>query len=347
LVLTSPTTPVDPSSGQMLEAALKNARDRSAGIEPEPAASRPGPPTPEPSRQASEVLPRGGWAVKKAGLLSGLTLISGLAFILFWMEPFSGSPLPSPSGAVSATGQGVSLGHHKVPMLSIPRPQETTPSSAKQSDRSSEGRKIGDQQSDRSSADRKISELLAKAHDQLARYHLTSPPGDNGYETYRQIMALDPSNQAAASLVPRIVATYRRLALGAKSSGRLRKSLQYVDSGLKVRSEDPVLLALQTRLRERIYKKARIQLEQVKPVEQQKRGKAVVQAAPGKRRQADRKSTESTLSKPEERTEERQPVRLDRAKAVKKVNKQPKADTEQPQDNGKEAERKHFLFGTF
>jgi hypothetical protein len=47
--------------------------------------------------------------------------------------------------------------------------------------------------------DQKLADLLIKAQKQLTKYHLSLPPGDNCSETYQQILALDPSNQAAQS----------------------------------------------------------------------------------------------------------------------------------------------------
>nr|MDQ2696852.1 hypothetical protein [Pseudomonadota bacterium] len=57
-----------------------------------------------------------------------------------------------------------------------------------------------------------IDRLLAKAEQQWQEKRLTRPFGDNAYETYRQILRLDPDNSAAREGVARIVAYYEEQA---------------------------------------------------------------------------------------------------------------------------------------
>lgn len=184
--------------------------------------------------------------------------------------------------------------------------------------------------------DRKIAELQAVAQEQLARYRLTSPAGDNSYETYRRILALDPSSPVAEDIATRIGKAYRRLALGAKAEGRLQQGLKFVGNGLRIRPEDSALLALQTELNTGIDEQNRLKIEQ------QERRRAAERAEIEERRKA-----EQALA--ERKKEEAERIQLERQRAEQQAKEQPETRvvTEQPETNGNGSEKHSRLFGTF
>jgi serine/threonine protein kinase len=260
-------------------------------------------------------------AMKKAAFLSASALAVGLSVALLWLALFSGSPQPSPRAA-SATQGDKFLESHQVLAGSNPRQSEKMP--------------LSPRQGDRSAMDSKVGELLARAHEQLARYRLTSPTGDNCYETYRQIVALDPASQAAQSIKNSIGEAYRRLALGAKTRGRLKQGLLYADKGLKVQPEDPMLLALQVELRSGIAEQIGIKIERPE------RQRAVEQAEIEEVREA-----EQALA--ERNSKEAELIQLERQRAEQEVKEQPKPKVviEQPETTGKDPDKHSRLFGTF
>lgn len=194
----------------------------------------------------------------------------------------------------------------------------------------------------RPAVDRKVAALLAKARNQLAGYRLMTPVGDNSYETYQQIVALDPSSQAAESVADKIIAAYRRLALGAIAKGRLQQGLRYVGTGLRVRPDDPTLLALRSELRTAITEKIRIENEQARLAEQQARRRAAQQASIDEKRKAEEKLAQRRMQQVEHARREKQ-------NAQQAVEEQKKIETEidLPKDTEKEADRQSRLFGTF
>ena len=74
-----------------------------------------------------------------------------------------------------------------------------------------------------SDARQDVSRLLAQADDQTARLALTVPSGDNALETYQQVLAIDPHNEAAQSgieLIGMLLMEQSRLATGSLMSAR-------------------------------------------------------------------------------------------------------------------------------
>lgn len=199
--------------------------------------------------------------------------------------------------------------------------------------------------SDQPSVDQKVAGLIAKAQAQLSSYRLTSPAGDNSYETYRQILALDPSSREAQSIATSIAETYRKLALGAKDKGRLYQGLAYVDKGLEIRPEDSVLLALKAELRIRIDEQIRNKAEQSKRIQQ----RAAEQAAIEAKRRAELETAKRLKQEAERSRQELDRARLEKQKAIQEFKNQQKAKTEieQPEVTGKETGYKNRLFGTF
>jgi tetratricopeptide (TPR) repeat protein len=107
--------------------------------------------------------------------------------------------------------------------------------------------------------EREVKRLLALADRQIKTLRLTQPLGDNAYESYRQVMALDSGNTKAQAGLVRIVKRYKELALHSKRKGELQESLSYLEKGLKILPENAALLGLreevQTQLAD-IHRKA-------------------------------------------------------------------------------------------
>lgn len=53
-----------------------------------------------------------------------------------------------------------------------------------------------------------VQTLLQRAEQQMRAGQLTKPPGDSAYETYRQVLRLDPQNAVAKDGIAKIVAHY-------------------------------------------------------------------------------------------------------------------------------------------
>lgn len=195
---------------------------------------------------------------------------------------------------------------------------------------------------DPSSTDQEIEALVVRAHGQLATYSLTSPAGDNCYETYQQILFLDPSGQRAESVLKEIGKAYHRLALSAQRKSDLHQSLTLVGKGLALRPKDSSLLALQDDLRMKLVEQTRIKQGQTKRMEQQEitraaklasmeqRLNAKIQLEARRRKEAEREPIE----KPEDVPETAEPSKV-------KVNIEPTKSAAEPSDNRKR------LFGTF
>lgn len=202
---------------------------------------------------------------------------------------------------------------------------------------------------DRTAVDQTVADLMARAQVQLSAYRLTSPAGDNSYETYRQILALDPASPEAASLATRIAATYRKLAIGAKAKGGLRQGLAYIDKGLKIRPGDSALLALQAELQTRIDKQIRIKAERARLAEQREHRRAAEQAAIEARRKAELELSKRQGQTTRQHRPEPDRTRMNKQQAIQEEKKQQevKKEIEQPEVTGKEFNPKNRLFGTF
>ena len=93
-----------------------------------------------------------------------------------------------------------------------------------------------------------VAQWLEQARDQFNRLQLTTPEGNNAYETYQQILAQDPDNQDAKEGIEKIAAKYYELADQAQVSGETDKVVDYLDRGLAVQPDNSDLLALQKRI---------------------------------------------------------------------------------------------------
>ncbi|EIJ43207.1 serine/threonine protein kinase [Beggiatoa alba B18LD] len=89
-----------------------------------------------------------------------------------------------------------------------------------------------------------IDKLLNTAQAQWQAQKLTTPTGDNVYETYQQILRLDPSNQPAQQGLSKLADYYQQQAIILKNKGNLTDSLQLVQQTLALLPQYPALLAL-------------------------------------------------------------------------------------------------------
>jgi tetratricopeptide (TPR) repeat protein len=95
------------------------------------------------------------------------------------------------------------------------------------------------------SAESEPRQLLARAEAQLRERKLTTPPGDNAYETYRDLLARRPEHPAALAGLRRIAEEYLKLAREAEAN----KQQEWIRKGLAVWPEHPGLLALQEQIK--------------------------------------------------------------------------------------------------
>jgi len=95
---------------------------------------------------------------------------------------------------------------------------------------------------------RAIEEWLAAADQALEKYHLTTPPGDNAYAYYQQILAIDPAHAAAQAGLDRIAGLYSVLARKELGQGDTSAAALYVRRGLDVQPGHAGLVALQAQV---------------------------------------------------------------------------------------------------
>jgi len=79
-----------------------------------------------------------------------------------------------------------------------------------------------------------VTRSLEKANSQFSNDRLTQPAGNNTYESYQQVLKLDPRNQQALLGLQKIVDEHLLLAQQAKDQGQIEKSLQLINAGLSI-----------------------------------------------------------------------------------------------------------------
>jgi hypothetical protein len=89
--------------------------------------------------------------------------------------------------------------------------------------------------------------LRAAAAD-VEALRLTAPAGDNAFERYQQVLALEPSNDDATKGLEVIVVRYVTLANTALSNGELDKARRYLDSASGVLPDDKGIALARTML---------------------------------------------------------------------------------------------------
>ncbi|MEE4379840.1 MAG: protein kinase [Candidatus Competibacteraceae bacterium] len=170
------------------------------------------------------------------------------------------------------------------------------------------------EQSQEGEQQQRITQLLEQAEQQLERLRLTLPAGNNAYETYQQILELDPENEQAKQGFQAIGDRYLELAERHQSNGSLQASLNSIAKGLGVAPDHSELLALR-----KTVQSAFAQQEQRRKAEEAQRRQAESER---------RRSAEEARRKAAEAERRRQ------------ANLQQQRQTEQARREAAEAERR-------
>ncbi len=104
----------------------------------------------------------------------------------------------------------------------------------------------------RKSQTQDIAGLLARAAQQLAEMQLTTPPEDNAYVSYQNVLVMDPDNAQAKHGLDQIAGKYQQFALLQQHAGHPQRGLVMVKRGLGVRPQHAGLLALKQELEHEI-----------------------------------------------------------------------------------------------
>ncbi|MDM8547754.1 hypothetical protein QUF61_14780 [Candidatus Venteria ishoeyi] len=89
-----------------------------------------------------------------------------------------------------------------------------------------------------------IGSLLTKASQQLSANRLTSPPGNNAYETYRQILQKAPDNDKAHQGLQQVAQRYVTLAQKEFDKGELQQCMALLNEGLAIAPNNTALVQL-------------------------------------------------------------------------------------------------------
>lgn len=76
---------------------------------------------------------------------------------------------------------------------------------------SEQAKKLRNQITQQASKSSRLNKLLSTAETQYKKKHYTSPKNDNAYDTYQQILAIDPDNQTAKTGIANIKKFYKKL----------------------------------------------------------------------------------------------------------------------------------------
>jgi tetratricopeptide (TPR) repeat protein len=117
---------------------------------------------------------------------------------------------------------------------------------------------------------RKIEPLLARAERTFKAEPLTMAAGDDVYESYRQVLTLDPDNSEAKAGLVRLAARYEQLAQKHQRNGALQESLSYVEKGLEMFPQNGALLALRGEIQIKLEEAARRKAAQLAEAKRKK-----------------------------------------------------------------------------
>ncbi|MCB1791569.1 MAG: protein kinase [Gammaproteobacteria bacterium] len=101
-----------------------------------------------------------------------------------------------------------------------------------------------------------IDVLLQSAARAIEQLRLTRPEGDNAYDYYHQVLAIDPGNAAANAGMDDIAARYTRMAQSALDDGNTARASRYIERGLGVQPADATLQALRDEITRREQQQA-------------------------------------------------------------------------------------------
>ncbi len=97
----------------------------------------------------------------------------------------------------------------------------------------------------------RVKELLAEAEVALKDNRLSSPIGDNAYDRYQSVLALDPENQAALSGISDIAATYLEQSRAEANKDNFIRARALVAAAIQIDSQHPDLQSTQIVINDR------------------------------------------------------------------------------------------------
>ena len=84
-----------------------------------------------------------------------------------------------------------------------------------------------------------VEALLAKADKQLAENKLTSPTGDNAYDSFQQVLQLDPQNEKAAEGIKRVADAFLANALAQAKAGNFSAAYAFIAASGQIMPTNP------------------------------------------------------------------------------------------------------------
>jgi len=97
-----------------------------------------------------------------------------------------------------------------------------------------------------------LDDLLTRARHQIEALALTSPPGNNAFETLQRVLGAIPSQPDALQGIKDIARKYAILAAQADKRGERDLAKRYLDKGLRLAPDHSDLLAVEKRLAEEV-----------------------------------------------------------------------------------------------
>ena len=99
------------------------------------------------------------------------------------------------------------------------------------------------QQQNIRSSERKnqVEQLLADAKKSLTEDRLTSPSGDNAYDQYQSVLALDPQNKSALDGIANIAGSYLEQSIGEAEKNNFSRARALVAAAIQIDSQHPKL----------------------------------------------------------------------------------------------------------
>ncbi|MCG8607336.1 serine/threonine protein kinase [bacterium] len=85
----------------------------------------------------------------------------------------------------------------------------------------------------------RIKTLLTQAQDYFDKNRLTTPVGKNAYETVQKVLAIDPGNNEARSMIEKIEAYYLKWGENQLENGRYEKAVYYYSKAMIVSNDKP------------------------------------------------------------------------------------------------------------
>ena len=176
------------------------------------------------------------YKIKKAWAIAGTCLaivsaVGGGVHSKFNLVDVFQSTEPSRTSTNTNTSQRYTIG------LTLPSHSEIKPESSASSKQQNSNPEEND-----------ISQLLVKAKEQLDERLLTSPAGDNAFETYQHILEYDKGNTDALAGMQKIADSYSQLAEKELQRKNFKESLGFAQKGLIVASNHTELKALQAKI---------------------------------------------------------------------------------------------------